>query len=152
MCSSDLSPATQAHVDQDCIISFCQGITVCGLPLWAYLGGVGAYILPTPMMNVINGGAHADNNVDIQEFMIVPHSAPSFSEALRMGAETYHALKDCVKSRGYSTGVGDEGGFAPNLRSNREALDLLMEAVSKAGYQPGKDSAEIGRASCRERV
>ncbi len=110
-----------------------------GLPLWAYLGGVGAYILPTPMMNVINGGAHADNNVDIQEFMIVPHSAPSFSEALRMGAETYHALKDCVKSRGYSTGVGDEGGFAPNLRSNREALDLLMEAVSKAGYQPGKD-------------
>ena len=79
-----------------------------GLPLWAYLGGVGAYILPTPMMNVINGGAHADNNVDIQEFMIVPHSAPSFSEALRMGAETYHALKDCVKSRGYSTGVGDD--------------------------------------------
>ena len=110
-----------------------------GLPLWAYLGGVGAYILPTPMMNVINGGAHADNNVDIQEFMIVPHSAPSFSEALRMGAETYHALKDCVKSRGYSTGVGDEGGFAPNLKSNREALDLLMEAVAKAGYQPGKD-------------
>ncbi len=110
-----------------------------GLPLWAYLGGVGAYILPTPMMNVINGGAHADNNVDIQEFMIVPHNAPSFSEALRMGTETYHALKDCIRSRGYSTGVGDEGGFAPNLKNNREALDLLMEAVAKAGYRPGTD-------------
>ena len=109
------------------------------LPLWAYLGGVGTYLLPTPMMNVINGGAHADNNVDIQEFMIVPHNAPSFSEALRMGTETYHALKGCVKSRGYSTGVGDEGGFAPDLKSNREALDLLMEAVGKAGYTPGKD-------------
>ncbi|MDO4785668.1 MAG: phosphopyruvate hydratase [Fretibacterium sp.] len=110
-----------------------------GLSLWAYLGGVGAYILPTPMMNVINGGAHADNNVDIQEFMIVPHKASSFSEALRMGTETYHALKECVKARGYATGVGDEGGFAPNLGSNREALDLLMEAVNKAGYAPGTD-------------
>ena len=110
-----------------------------GLPLWAYLGGVGGYILPTPMMNVINGGAHADNNVDIQEFMIVPHNAPTFSEALRMGAETYHALKGCIKARGYATGVGDEGGFAPNLKSNREALDLLMEAVEKAGYKPGTD-------------
>ena len=109
------------------------------LPLWAWLGGIGGGLLPTPMMNVINGGAHADNNVDIQEFMIVPHNAQSFSEALRMGAETYHALKNCVKSRGYSTGVGDEGGFAPNLKSNREALDLLMEAVNKAGYTPGTD-------------
>lgn len=111
----------------------------CGLPLWAYIGGLGSFVLPTPMMNVINGGAHADNNVDIQEFMIVPHRAESFAEALRMGAETYHALKNCVKSRGYSTGVGDEGGFAPNLKNNREALDLLMEAVAKAGYAPGKD-------------
>ncbi|MCR4818496.1 MAG: phosphopyruvate hydratase [Fretibacterium sp.] len=110
-----------------------------GLPLWAWLGGIGGGLLPTPMMNVINGGAHADNNVDIQEFMIVPHNASSFSEALRMGAETYHALKGCVKARKYSTGVGDEGGFAPDLKSNREALDLLMEAVNKAGYTPGTD-------------
>ncbi len=109
------------------------------MPLWAYLGGLGSYTLPTPMMNVINGGAHADNNVDVQEFMIVPHNAPSFSEALRMGTETYHALKKTIQARGYSTGVGDEGGFAPNLKSNREALDLLMEAVEKAGYKPGAD-------------
>jgi enolase len=91
------------------------------------------------MMNVINGGAHADSTVDFQEFMIVPHSPSSFKEALRMGAEVYHALKSCVKGRGYSTGVGDEGGFAPDLKSNREALDLLMEAVNKAGYKPGDD-------------
>ncbi|MBR0204576.1 MAG: phosphopyruvate hydratase, partial [Synergistaceae bacterium] len=104
-----------------------------------WLGGVGGNLLPTPMMNVINGGAHADSTVDFQEFMIVPHNAPSFKEALRMGAEVYHALKACVKSRGYSTGVGDEGGFAPNLKSNVEALDLLMEAVNKAGYRPGDD-------------
>jgi enolase len=110
-----------------------------GLPLWAYLGGLGSYTLPTPMMNVINGGAHADNTVDIQEFMIVPHNAPSFAEALRIGAETYHALKSCIKSRKYSTAVGDEGGFAPDLKTNREALDLLMEAVTKAGYKPGTD-------------
>ncbi len=110
-----------------------------GIPLWSYLGGLGSFILPTPMMNVINGGAHADNNVDIQEFMIVPHNAPSFSEALRMGTETYHELKKCLNSRGYATGVGDEGGFAPNLKSNREALDILMEAVQKAGYEPGRD-------------
>ncbi len=110
-----------------------------GMPLWAYLGGLGSHTLPTPMMNVINGGAHADNNVDIQEFMIVPHNAPSFAEALRMGTETYHALKSCIRSRKYATGVGDEGGFAPDLKSNKEALDLLMEAVEKAGYKPGKD-------------
>lgn len=109
------------------------------LPLFLWLGGLNGGLMPTPMMNVINGGAHADNNVDIQEFMIVPHNAESFSEALRMGAETYHALKKCVNSRGYSTGVGDEGGFAPNLKSNKEALDLLMEAVEKAGYTPEKD-------------
>ena len=110
-----------------------------GLPLYRWLGGVGGNLLPTPMMNVINGGAHADSTVDFQEFMIVPHNAPSFKEALRMGAEVYHALKSCVKTRGYSTGVGDEGGFAPNLKSNVEALDLLMEAVNKAGYKPGDD-------------
>lgn len=110
-----------------------------GLSLCSWLGGIGGGLLPTPMMNVINGGAHADNNVDIQEFMIVPHNAPCFTEALRMGTEVYHALKGCVKGRGYSTGVGDEGGFAPDLKNNREALDLLMEAVAKAGYEPGKD-------------
>ena len=110
-----------------------------GVELYQWLGGIGGYLLPTPMMNVINGGAHADSTVDFQEFMIVPHNAPSFKEALRMGAETYHALKSCVKGRGYSTGVGDEGGFAPNLKDNREALDLLMEAINKAGYTPGKD-------------
>jgi len=109
------------------------------LPLWAYLGGLGSFILPTPMMNVINGGAHADNTVDIQEFMIVPHNAESFSEALRMGTETYHALKGCLKARKYSTSVGDEGGFAPDLKTNREALDILMEAIEKAGYKPGAD-------------
>jgi len=110
-----------------------------GLPLYAWLGGIGGGLLPTPMMNVINGGAHADSTVDFQEFMIVPHNSNSFTEALRMGAEVYHALKSCVKGRGYSTGVGDEGGFAPNLKDNREALDLLMEAVNKAGYTPGTD-------------
>ena len=110
-----------------------------GLELYQWLGGIGGYLLPTPMMNVINGGAHADSTVDFQEFMIVPHNAPSFKEALRMGAEVYHALKSCVKGRGYSTGVGDEGGFAPNLKDNREALDLLMEAINKAGYKPGDD-------------
>jgi enolase len=109
------------------------------MPLWAYLGGFGSCVLPTPMMNVINGGAHADNTVDIQEFMIVPHNAPSFAEALRMGAETYHALKGRIRARKYSTGVGDEGGFAPDLKTNREALDLLVEAVTEAGYRPGTD-------------
>ncbi len=107
-----------------------------GVPLYVWLGGIGGGLLPTPMMNVINGGAHADSTVDFQEFMIVPHNAKSFKEALRMGAEVYHALKGCVKGRGYS---GDEGGFAPNLKDNREALDLLMEAVNKAGYKPGDD-------------
>ena len=110
-----------------------------GLELYQWLGGIGGALLPTPMMNVINGGAHADSTVDFQEFMIVPHNAPCFKEALRMGAEVYHALKSCVKARKYSTGVGDEGGFAPDLKDNREALDLLMEAINKAGYTPGKD-------------
>lgn len=110
-----------------------------GLPLFRYLGGVCARTLPVPMMNVINGGAHADNNVDIQEFMIVPVGAPSFSEALRMGAETFHHLKKVLISRGYQTAVGDEGGFAPNLGSNEEAMEVLMEAISKAGHEPGRD-------------
>lgn len=108
------------------------------LPLYQYIGGVNARTLPVPMMNVINGGSHADNNVDLQEFMIVPAGAPSFAEAYRMGAEIYHALKSVLKSKGLSTGVGDEGGFAPNLNSNEEALQVIMEAIAKAGYKAGE--------------
>jgi enolase len=108
-------------------------------PLYRYLGGVNASVLPVPMMNVINGGAHADNSVDVQEFMIAPVGAASFSEALRMGTETFHTLKTVLKKRGYSTAVGDEGGFAPNLKSNDEALEVLIEAIDKAGYKAGED-------------
>lgn len=109
------------------------------LPLYNYLGGVNAKVLPVPMMNILNGGAHADNNVDIQEFMILPAGAASFAEALRMGAETFHALKGVLKKKGLATAGGDEGGFAPNLRSNEEAMESLLEGISKAGYTPGKD-------------
>ena len=109
------------------------------LPLYAHLGGDGARVLPVPMMNVVNGGAHADNNVDLQEFMVMPIGAPSFSEALRWGVETYHALKSLLHQRGLSTAVGDEGGFAPNLRSNEEAIAILVEAITKAGFRPGTD-------------
>ncbi|MBE9498693.1 phosphopyruvate hydratase [Streptomyces sp. GKU 257-1] len=111
------------------------------LPLFRYLGGPNAHQLPVPMMNILNGGSHADSNVDIQEFMIAPIGAESFSEALRWGAEVYHALKGVLKERGLATGLGDEGGFAPNLGSNREALDLIIEAVQKAGYNAGQDIA-----------
>jgi enolase len=107
------------------------------VPLYRYLGGTNACILPVPMMNIINGGAHADNNVDPQEFMIVPAGAKSFSESLRMGVETFHALKSVLKKKGLATGVGDEGGFAPNLKSSEEALDVIMEAIAKAGYKAG---------------
>lgn len=110
-----------------------------GLPLYQYIGGVNAKVLPVPMMNIINGGEHADNNVDLQEFMIMPVGASSFSEALRMGSEVYHSLKTLLKSKGYDTGVGDEGGFAPNLGSNEEAIVIIIEAIEKAGYKPGKD-------------
>ncbi|GFO61800.1 enolase [Geomonas limicola] len=110
-----------------------------GLPLYQYLGGANAKELPLPMMNIINGGAHADNNVDIQEFMIMPAGAKSFKEALRMGAEIFHALKSVLKGKGYNTAVGDEGGFAPNLKSNEEALEVIMEAIVKAGYKPGEE-------------
>lgn len=110
-----------------------------GMPLYKYIGGANARELPLPMMNIINGGAHADNNVDIQEFMVMPAGACCFAEALRMGAEIFHALKSVLKSKGYNTAVGDEGGFAPNLRSNEEALEVIMEAIVKAGYQPGED-------------
>jgi len=110
-----------------------------GLSLHAYLGGVGSTRLPVPMMNILNGGEHADNSVDIQEFMIMPKGAPNFREALRCGSETFQALKKILLAKGYSTGVGDEGGFAPNLGSNEEACELILEAVEKAGYKPGEE-------------
>ena len=111
------------------------------LPLYKYLGGPNAHVLPVPMMNILNGGSHADSDVDIQEFMIAPLSAPTFSEALRMGIEVYHSLKAVLNEKGLSTGLGDEGGFAPNLPSNRTALDLIVTAIEKAGYKPGTDVA-----------
>jgi enolase len=111
------------------------------LPLWGYLGGESARVLPVPMMNVLNGGAHADNKVDFQEFMIVPHGAPSFSESLRMGTEVFHALKRTLHERGLATAVGDEGGFAPDLSSNEEALRMLVAGIEAAGYRPGEDVA-----------
>jgi len=113
----------------------------CGLPLYAYLGGPGAVRLPMPMMNIINGGMHAENSLDLQEFMAVPVGAPTFREALRYGAETFHALKKILKKKGYATGVGDEGGFAPDLKSNEEACEGILEAITAAGYAPGKDVA-----------
>ncbi len=113
----------------------------CGLPLYAYLGGVGATRLPVPMMNVLNGGKHADSGMDFQEFMIFPIGAPSFAEALRYGAETFHALHQLLASKGYATSVGDEGGFAPKLKSNEEACELIVKAISAAGFEPGEDIA-----------
>jgi enolase len=111
------------------------------LPLYRYLGGVGASTLPCPMMNILNGGAHADNNVDFQEFMVMPVGAESFAEALRWGVETFHTLKSVLKKRGCNTAVGDEGGFAPSLKSNTEAIEVILEAINEAGYRPGKDIA-----------
>ena len=116
------------------------------IPLYRYLGGVNATILPVPMMNIINGGAHADSNVDFQEFMAMPVGAPSFSEALRWGAETFHALKSVLKKRGYSTAVGDEGGFAPSLKSNEEAIEVILEAITQAGYRPGQRHCHCTRS------
>ena len=110
-----------------------------GMPLYRYLGGVNAKTLPVPMMNIINGGQHADNNVDIQEFMVMPVGAGSWKEALRMGAEIFHALKAVLSAKGLNTAVGDEGGFAPNLTSNEEALQVIVEAITKAGYKPGEE-------------
>jgi enolase len=110
-----------------------------GLPLYQYLGGVNAKVLPVPMMNILNGGSHADNNVDLQEFMIVPAGASKFSEALRMGTEVFHHLKKVLNSKGYNTAVGDEGGFAPNLKSNEEAIEVILAAIKKSGYQAGKE-------------
>jgi enolase len=110
-------------------------------PLYRYLGGSNASLLPVPCLNVINGGRHADNNVDFQEFMIAPHNAPSFAESIRMGVETFHQLRGVLRGKGYNTGVGDEGGFAPNLRSNEEAVEVILEAITQAGYRPGDDVA-----------
>ena len=117
------------------------GALFAGLPLYRYLGGVNARLLPVPLMNVLNGGRHAENSTDFQEFMLVPLGLPSFSEALRAGAEIYHALHDVLKSKGLATGLGDEGGFAPSLTSNREAVELLVQAIEQAGYKPGEDVA-----------
>ena len=111
------------------------------IPLYAYLGNAGSYRMPVPMMNILNGGKHAENSVDLQEFMVMPIGAPSFAEALRYGAETFHALKKILGKKGYATGVGDEGGFAPNLKSNEEACEVIIEAIKAAGYEPGKDIA-----------
>jgi len=112
-----------------------------GLPLYRYLGGAGANTLPTPMMNILNGGAHADNNVDFQEFMVMPVGAKSFSDALRWGVEVFHTLKGVLKKRGYNTAVGDEGGFAPSVKSNVEAIEVVLEAIQQAGYKPGAEIA-----------
>ncbi len=109
------------------------------LTLYEYLGGINAHILPVPCMNIINGGKHSDNNVDFQEFMIAPHHADSFTESIRMGIEVFHVLKEVLNKKGYSTGVGDEGGFAPNLKSNEEAMEVILEAITKAGFKPGTD-------------
>ncbi len=111
----------------------------CGMPLYRYVGGVGANTLPVPMMNILNGGSHADNSIDFQEFMIMPTGAPSFSEALRWGTEIFHHLKDVLKKQGFSTNVGDEGGFAPNIKSNEEAIKIVLQAIEVAGYRPGED-------------
>ena len=110
-----------------------------GVPLYRYLGGANASLLPVPCMNIINGGKHADNNVDFQEFMIAPHNAPNFTEAIRMGIETFHTLKGVLSKKGYNNAVGDEGGFAPSLKSNEEAVEIILEAITKAGYKPGDD-------------
>ena len=117
------------------------GAAVAGLPLYRFLGGAEAALLPAPMMNVLNGGAHADNNVDLQEFMLFPLGAPTFAEALRWGAEVFHKLRAVLHEKGYSTAVGDEGGFAPNLKSNREAIELVLQAIEQAGYRPGDEIA-----------
>ncbi|MBK7128458.1 MAG: phosphopyruvate hydratase [Crocinitomicaceae bacterium] len=115
------------------------GAAECGMPLYRYVGGVGAVTLPVPMMNILNGGSHADNKIDIQEFMVMPFGAETFSHGLQMGTEIFHTLKGVLKKKGHSTNVGDEGGFAPNLGSNEEAIEVVLEAIEKAGYKPGED-------------
>ena len=155
-----LDACSQAHLDQTLIeldgtenkgklgANAILGVSIaaakaaasfCGLPLYQYIGGVNARVLPVPMMNILNGGSHAANNVDLQEFMVMPTGAESFAEALRMGAEVFHTLKKVLHGKGYSTGVGDEGGFAPDLKSNEEAVEVILEAIEKAGFKAGKD-------------
>ena len=155
-----LDACSQAHLDQTLIeldgtenkgklgANAILGVSIaaakaaasfCGLPLYQYIGGVNARVLPVPMMNILNGGSHAANNVDLQEFMVMPTGAESFSEALRMGSEVFHTLKKVLHGKGYSTGVGDEGGFAPDLKSNEEAVEVILEAIEKAGFKAGKD-------------
>ncbi len=136
--------ATKSNLGANAILSVSMAVAqasakTLGLPLFDYLGKKDKYSLPVPQINILNGGSHADNNVDIQEFMIVPAGRPSFAEAIRAAAEVFHNLKTILKKNGYSTAVGDEGGFAPNLKSNEEALDLILESIHKAGYSPGKD-------------
>ena len=136
--------STKSNLGANAILSVSLATAVTAanshnLPLYAYLGGVGSFRLPVPMMNIINGGEHADNSVDLQEFMVVPIGAPTFLEAMRYGVETFHALKQILLKKGYATSVGDEGGFAPNLKSNEEACELILEAIQLAGYEPGKD-------------
>jgi enolase len=136
----------KARLGANAILGVSQAVAVaaaraCGLPLYAYLGGPGATHLPYPMMNVLNGGKHADSSLDFQEFMILPHGAPSFAESLRYGAETFQALKSILRGKGYGTSVGDEGGFAPQLKSNDEACELIVTAIERAGYRPGEDIA-----------
>jgi enolase len=143
MCALDGTP-TKKKLGANAILGCSMAVAsaaadAAGLPLFQYLGGVHAHVLPVPMMNVLNGGAHSDNNVDLQEYMIQPRGAATFAEALRMGAETFHALKKVLQSKKYATAVGDEGGYSPNLKNNREPLDLIVEAIKAAGYKPGKD-------------
>jgi enolase len=138
--------ANKGRLGANAILSVSMAVAraaamAAGLPLYAYLGGAGAVRIPVPMMNILNGGKHADNSVDFQEFMVMPIGAPTFSEALRYGAETFHSLKSILKKKGYATSVGDEGGFAPDLKSNEEACEVILEAIAAAGFQPGKDIA-----------
>ena len=142
MVSRDGTP-NKANLGANAILGVSMAVAraaaqAVGLPLYRYIGGVGASLLPVPCMNIINGGRHADNTVDFQEFMIAPHKAPSFSDSIRMGIETFHALKAILSKKGYSTAVGDEGGFAPSLKSNVEAVELILEAIGKAGFAPGE--------------
>lgn len=145
MITLDATP-TKARLGANAILGVSQAVaraaaTACGLPLYAYLGGTGAVRLPVPMVNVLNGGKHADSSLDLQEFMLVPRGAPSFSEAMRYAVETFNALKAILKGKGYATSVGDEGGFAPQVKSNEEACELLVQAIRQAGFEPGGEVA-----------
>lgn len=145
LCELDGTP-NKGKLGANAILGVSMAIAIAsareaGLPLYRYLGGFHAHLLPTPMMNILNGGKHADNTVDIQEFMVVPHGAPTFREALRMGAEVFHALKGVLSAEGLATTVGDEGGFAPNLKTNEDAIKMIVRAIEKAGYRPGEDAS-----------